>query len=89
LRKTVVRRDVKFEEDRALRKAHDTGAATTRDQELETQKTEDTQVTGAGTGTGAGKMIRLQIRMRSKEAPPVQDTLLLLGGGRPDGQSRP
>jgi hypothetical protein len=36
LRKTVVGRDVKFEEDRALRKAHDTIPATTGDQEIET-----------------------------------------------------
>jgi hypothetical protein len=51
LRKTIVGRDVKFE-DIALRKAHDTSATTTRDQELETQKTEDTQVTCIGTGAG-------------------------------------
>jgi hypothetical protein len=35
----VVGRDVKFEEDRALRKAHDTSATAVGDQELETQKT--------------------------------------------------
>jgi len=36
LRKKVVRRDMKFEEDRSLRKAHDTVSATVWDQELET-----------------------------------------------------
>jgi hypothetical protein len=49
LRKTVVRRDVRFEEDRALRKAYDTGAAAAGDHELETQKIEETQGTGART----------------------------------------
>jgi hypothetical protein len=54
LRKTVVRRDVIFEEDRALRKSHDTGATSIGDQNPETQKTEDGQVTGVGTGIGIG-----------------------------------
>jgi hypothetical protein len=48
----VVMKDVRFEEDRALRKANDTGAATTWDQELETQKIEETQSAGIGTGVG-------------------------------------
>jgi transposase InsO family protein len=74
LRKTVVRRDVKFEEDRALRKAHGTVPATAGDQELETQKTEDTQVTGAGTGTGAGTDDQIADQDEEQEAPPVQDT---------------
>jgi hypothetical protein len=42
LRNTIVRRDVNFEEDRALRKAHDIVSTKFRDQELETQKDEDT-----------------------------------------------
>jgi hypothetical protein len=73
LRKTVVRRDVRFEEDRALRKAHDTGAATTGDQELETQKTEE-----------RGYRYRYRYRCRhndqiadqdeEQQAPPVQET---------------
>jgi hypothetical protein len=41
LRKTVVRRDVKFEEDRTLKKAHGTVPAIAGDQELETQKEEE------------------------------------------------
>jgi hypothetical protein len=44
LRKTVVRRDVKFE-DRALKKARDIVPAAAGDQELETQKKEETQRT--------------------------------------------
>jgi hypothetical protein len=48
LRKKVVKRDVRFEEDKALRKAHDTGATTIGDQQLETQKIEETH--GASTG---------------------------------------
>jgi hypothetical protein len=66
LRKTVVRRDVRFEEDRALRKAHDTGA-TTGDQDLETQKTEETQ----GIGIGAGTDDRITDQDEEQQAPPV------------------
>jgi hypothetical protein len=36
----MVRRDVKFEEDRALRKAHGTVPAVASDQKIETQKEE-------------------------------------------------
>jgi transposase InsO family protein len=70
LRKTVVRRDVKFEEDRALRKAHGTVPTTTGDQELETQKEEETHVTGAGTSTNAQTLEQDE----EQEAPPVHDT---------------
>jgi hypothetical protein len=49
LRKTLVRRDVKFEEDKASRKGHGTVPTTTWDQELETQKIDDSKVTGAST----------------------------------------
>jgi hypothetical protein len=51
LRKTIIRRDVKFEENRALKKAHDIVSAAIGDQELETQKDEETQVTGTGVRT--------------------------------------
>jgi hypothetical protein len=51
LRKTVIRRDVKFEEDRALRRAHDTVSTTIGDRELGTQKDEETHVTGTDTCT--------------------------------------
>lgn len=42
--KTVVRRDVKFEEERAFRKSHDTVPVAARYPELEALKLEDTQV---------------------------------------------
>jgi hypothetical protein len=55
LRKIVVKRDVRFEENRALRKAYDIGAAAaTGYQELETRKIEEVHGTGVCTGTGAG-----------------------------------
>jgi hypothetical protein len=41
-RKTMVSMDVRFEEDRALRKAHDTNATIIGDHDLETQNTEET-----------------------------------------------
>jgi hypothetical protein len=53
LRKTVVRRYVKFKEDRTLKKAHGIVPITIGDQKLETQKEEETQVTGEGTSTDA------------------------------------
>jgi hypothetical protein len=53
---------VKLEEDRALRKAHDIGSAAARDQELETQKEEETRVTCT------------DVQTSEKEAPLVQET---------------
>jgi hypothetical protein len=72
LRKTVVRRDVKFEEDKSLKKALDTGPTTPRDQELKTLKGEETKVLGTCTFTYA------QTSEQDEEhvAPPVHDTPL-------------
>ena len=67
LRKTVVRRDVRFE-DRALRKAHDTSAAIAGDQEIETKKTEETQ------GTGAGTNDKIANQDEEQQVPPIQET---------------
>jgi hypothetical protein len=68
LRNIVVRRDVRFEEDKALRKAHDTGAKAAGDQELEIQKTKETQ------GTGAGSDDQIADQDVEQQDPPVQET---------------
>jgi hypothetical protein len=70
LRKTIVRRDVMFEEDSSLRKEHDTVSATKGDQELETQKDEETHVTCTDTGIG----VQNSEQDEEQEAPLVQDT---------------
>jgi hypothetical protein len=68
-----------------LRKGHDTGAAAAGDQELESQKTEETYRVQVQV---QARMIGLQIRMRSSKLLQLK-RLLLLRGGRPDGQGRP
>jgi hypothetical protein len=70
LRKTIVTRDVKFEEDSSLRKEHDIVSATKGDQELETQKDEETHVTCIDTGIG----VQTSELDEEQEAPSVHDT---------------
>jgi hypothetical protein len=67
-RKTLVKRDVKFEEDRTLKKAHDIVPTKARDQELETQKEEETQVTSTGTDA------KTTDQDEEQEAPSVPDS---------------
>jgi len=50
LRRKIFRRHVRFEEDKASRKAHGTVPREAGDQELETQNIEDSQVIGTGAG---------------------------------------
>jgi hypothetical protein len=44
----MVKRDVRFEEEKSLRKAHDTSVAAGGDQEMDTQKTKAVQGIGVG-----------------------------------------
>jgi hypothetical protein len=67
-RKTVVKRDVNFEKDIALTKAQGIVPSTTGDQEFETQKEEETRVTGTNIYAQTTEQDEEQ------EAPPVQDT---------------
>jgi hypothetical protein len=75
---------VKFEEDRALKKAHDIVRVAVGDQELETQKKEERQ--------GRGDRLQVQVqmlRLQSKRLLQFKILHYLLGGGRPNGLSRP
>jgi hypothetical protein len=68
LRKTVVRRDVKFEEDRALRKAHDTVQQQQGIRSLRLRRMRRHRLQGTGTDAQTSDQDEEQ------EAPLVQDT---------------